>query len=641
MREHFTAAEIAAVAPPALPGSLRGLDRLIEREGWRRDQRRARQRPDGAWEYHLSLLPAEVQARLVAAERAAPPAEDDARRRSAWERFDRLPETLKSKARERLALLDRIELLAQGMPRRAAVAMVAGEAKVSSSSLWQWLRAADAVARCDRLPALAPRYAGRRDTEPCDPRAWDFLVADYLRPEQPSFAACHRRMSEAAALHGWAPLPSAKSLSRRLARDIPRGAMTLARNGAEAAKRIYPHQRRDRSVFRALEAVNADGHRFDVFCKFDDGTIGRPLMIAVQDLYSGLILGHRLARSENWSAVRHAFADVIESFGIPEQCWLDNGRSFASKWLTGGMKSRYRFKLRDDEPAGLLTQLGVAVHWTTPYHGQAKPIERAFRDLCEEIAKHPACAGAYTGNAPGNKPDNYGSRAVPIDEFRALVAREIVRHNTRPGRRAAACAGRSFAETFRVSLEAPGALTRRASAEQRRMFLLAAEGLTAQKPTGELQLGDNRYWAEPLAALIGAKLIARFDPDDLMAPLAVYARDGRFICEAPCIAATGFADTAAAAEHARIKRAWFKNQRETLWLERRLGIAEVAKQLPAPEMPAPPRPAVIKLVAGSRHPIEIADEPLWSGAGSLGRAAALLEAGEVLPFRTKETGDSA
>ena len=30
------------------------------------------------------------------------------------------------------------------------------------------------------------------------------------------------------------------------------------------------------------------------------------------------------------------------------------------------------------------------------------------------------------------------------------------------------------------------------------MFLLAAEGVTARKPTGEVQLGGNRYWAEPL-----------------------------------------------------------------------------------------------------------------------------------------------
>src|SRR5262249_15809448 len=159
------------------------------------------------------------------------------------------------------------------------------------------------------------------------------------RPEQPSFEACHRRLLDAAAKENWSPIPSAKTLKRRMEREIARGARTLARNGADAARRVFPHQTRDRSVFTALQPANADGHRFDVFVRWPDGTVARPVMVAIQDLYSGLIVGHRLAATESWTAVRHAFADVVESFGIPEQCWLDNGRAFASKWMAGGMKT--------------------------------------------------------------------------------------------------------------------------------------------------------------------------------------------------------------------------------------------------------------------------------------------------------------
>src|SRR5690606_22712602 len=132
--------------------------------------------------------------------------------------------------------------------------------------------------------------------------------------------------------------------------------------------------------------------------------------------------------------------------------------------------------------AGILTQLGVKVHWTTPYHGQSKPIERAWRDLCEEIAKHPECAGAYTGNSIAAKPENYGSRAMPIEQFRNLVHREIVRHNRRPGRTGGNCRGRSFAETFAESFERDGVASP-ASPAQSRLLLLAAEGVTCRKPT--------------------------------------------------------------------------------------------------------------------------------------------------------------
>jgi hypothetical protein len=95
--------------------------------------------------------------------------------------------------------------------------------------------------------------------------------------------------------------------------------------------------------------------------------------------------------------------------------------------------------------------LGVKTHWTLPYRGSSKPIERAWRDLCEYVAKHPAMAGAYTGNKPTAKPDSYRERAIPIDEFRAHVDREIAAHNARQGRATETAKGRSFDATFAES----------------------------------------------------------------------------------------------------------------------------------------------------------------------------------------------
>lgn len=639
--EWFSASEILAAAGAALPSSVQALNRYAERMGWRDDERRARLKGAG-WEYHLSLLPAEVAARLVAAS-IADQGPVDAASKALWQRFERLPEARKAEARRRLAAVNRVATLAAGgMAKRVAVALTAREAGVSSSTLYGWLREVEGIAAADRLAALASKHTGRLTESDCDPRAWDFLVADYLRPEQPSFAACHRRLVEAAAEHHWSPLPSAKTLQRRIEKRIPRTARTLARQGAEAARRIFPHQTRDCSVFHALEAVNADTHTFDVFVKWEDGTVGRPQMVAIQDVYSGMLLAHRVTRSENWSVIRHCFADLIESFGIPAEAWFDNGRAFASKWMSGGMKHRYRFKVRDDEPEGLLKLLGIRVHWTQPYHGQAKPIERAFRDLCEEVAKHPRCAGAYTGNSPTNKPANYGARALAIDDFKALVAAEIARHNRRAGRRSPVCNGASFLDVFTASLKAPTTLIKRAGPEQRRMLLLAAEGIVARKPTGELVLGGNRYWADALTSHIGQQLVVRFDPDDLMAGVAVYARDGRFVCEAECIAAEGFNDMTAAQDHARRKRQWFKAQRELLDIEQRLGIAEVAKLLPAPEaMPPMPQPKVVRLAVANGNAARAVEpeEPVWSGAGSLSRAAQLLQDGMPFPFSAPQDGD--
>ena len=467
MKEWFSSGDILAVGSPALPADMSNLNKHVLALGWRADRHRARlsTRQGGGWEYHLSLLPLDVQSRLIAAEQAGDQNAHAALSSMAWKAFESLPQKAKDEAAARLAIIDRIDALSLQFGRQVAVASIGAETGTPVRTLYRWLETADRVARADRLAALAPQRKGRTATADCDPRAWDYLVADYLRKSQPAFEACHGRMLDAAREHGWGPIPSAKTLKRRLDAQFPPSVQTLARKGAKAAGAIYPHQTRDRSIFHAMEAVNADGHRFDVFVRWQDGSVGRVMMTAFQDLYSGMIVAHRLDRSENWTAVRLCLADMIETYGIPDHVVFDNGRHFASHWLTNGAKTRFRFKMRDDKPDGVLVALGVQVHFATPYHGQAKPIERAFRDMCEEIAKHPRLEGAYTGNSPTAKPDNYGSRAIPIDTFAALVKAEIARHNAKAGRRAAVCNGRSFADTFAASFEAPDTLIRARQAE--------------------------------------------------------------------------------------------------------------------------------------------------------------------------------
>lgn len=635
-REWFTAAELLALGSPALPPSMSGLAALIERQGWRRDERRARVRfgQGGGYEYHFSLFPAEVQAAIL--KESMPIAELPASGRSQalWAAYEPLPEKAKVEAKRRLTAIDKVDLLAKAQTRQLAVAFVATEIGCSTRTLWAWIAQAGEVARADRLAALAPRHVGRTATAECDPRAWDAIVADFLRLEAPAFETCYDRLSRLAAEKQWT-IPSAKTLKRRIDREFPAAVQTLMRKGRDEAARIYPHQRRNRTHFAPIEAVNADGHKFDVFVRFEDGTITRPMMIGFQDLYSGAVLAHRIDRSENKEMVRLAFADVVTTWGIPDKAWLDNGRAFASKWLTGRIANRYRFKVKDEEPEGIFKALGVEIHWTTPYHGQSKPIERAWRTMCEEISKHPAFAGAYTGNSPDAKPENYGSRAIPIADFRARVAAEIIAHNARSGRRSAAARGRSFIETLQESL--PNALVRRATTEQRRMLLMAAELVTVRKPTGEIELMGTRYWADALVDLMGEKVTVRFDPQRLADPIAVYTRDNRFVCEAEAIEDVRFDDVDAARDHARKRRDFVRATRTAAEAGQRLGIDDYADLVPTPSAPLPETPRVVRMVAGARTP-----HGEWEGQEAFSRAMRLMEegrsedVGSVIPLRRPE-----
>jgi hypothetical protein len=87
----------------------------------------------------------------------------------------------------------------------------------------------------------------------------------------------------------------------------------------------------------ALDLVNIDGHMFDVFViPPDGGDPIRPVLVAIQDVYSRKFLAWKLDLSENFLATRLAFADLFKNYGIPKACLLDNSRTFAGKKLTGG-----------------------------------------------------------------------------------------------------------------------------------------------------------------------------------------------------------------------------------------------------------------------------------------------------------------
>lgn len=508
-------------------------------------------------------------------------------REELWAQFARRPARQKERARRRLAAIQAaLALIKRDMARKRAYAEAARIHGFSAASLERWVGEVKGYPESDWLPLLAPNYVGRTAAAVCAAEAWDYFKADYLRLEQPAGAACYDRLLRAAAQHGWA-VPSLRTLERRIEREIPQAVRILAREGTESLQRAYPAQVRDRSVFRALEAVNADGHKFDVFVRFPDGDIARPVMVAWQDIYSAKILAWRVDRTENTDTVRLSFGDVVERHGIPSHAYLDNGRGFASKWMTGGTPTRYRFKVLPEEPAGILTLLlgESGVHWTTPYHGQAKPIERAFRDLCEYVAKHPAFAGAYTGNKPDAKPENYASRAVPFDQFMTILDQEIAAHNARAGRRGGLCNGRSFDAVFAESYARSP--IKKATAEQRRLWLLAAE-TASSKQDGTITLATdrrNRYWAAQLTDHAGETLVVRFDPQTLHERVYVYTHDGRFLCEAACIAAAGFNDSEAARDHSRARNQFKRAARAVLDAERRMDAIEASKFLP-PVAPA-------------------------------------------------------
>lgn len=598
------------VGLPGLPGSVRRIRSWIVDAGFDADDRqydpdtrtgiwRKRVGRGGGRQYHVSILPLEAQTAWAMTQSAddAPAAPSAPGVAELWDWFERQPDKVKDKAKDRLAVLDAVQtMVVGGVAKDVAVPMVAASKGVSKSTIWNWFSKVQGQDRKDWLVFLADRYAGRTAEAECSPEAWEHFKANYLRLECRTAEACYEDLETAAKVQGWT-YPSVRTLMRRMDKEVTTPVQVMMREGLEALKKLYPAQQRRRDVFHALEAVNGDGHKFDVFVRWPDGDIVRPMMVGIQDVYSGKILAYRVDKTENRESIRLAIGDVVEQYGIPDHIYFDNTRAFANKMLTAGAAHRFRFKTRDEDPVGIIKLLGSEIHFVTPYSGQSKPIERAWRDLADRVSTHAAFAGAYTGKNPAAKPENYGSKAVPLDEFLRVLATQIAAHNARQGRRTAVCNGRSFDEVFEESYaKSP---IKKATPEQRRLWLLAAEGIRAHSENGSLTLLGNRYWDEFLIGHRGTKLVVRFDPQDLLAGLHVYDLAGRYLGFAEVQEAAGFNDVHAAREHARRRRAFIKAQRDLRDAEIRLSAAEAAALIPDQEDAPPPESKVVTAVFGN------------------------------------------
>ncbi len=598
-----TAQEIADLALPGLPRSKRKVNELATEQGWAFREgssgealARRREGRGGGFEYHWAVLPPAAKTEMVRRGLIVTVAEVKARTHSRlWTWYDAQSAKVKADAVARLRAVDAIEAHeAAGFTTTAAIAAVAADLNVSTGTLWNWRGLVEGVEREDRLPRIAPRRVGGGKQADIHPDAWQALISDYLRPEKPTFKSCYRRLEGSAAKNGWGAIPHVKTLQRRLETEVDRRVIMARREGADAVRRMLPPQTRSVAALHALQCVNVDGHKWDVFVT-DGEKIFRPVMVAIQDVYSRKMLAWRIGETESAVQTRLAFADLFRNWGIPLEAYLDNGRAFASKWITGGALTRFRFKVREEDQLGLLTSLGIKTHWTLPYRGQSKPIERGFRDLCDDGAKHPAFAGAYVGNKPDAKPENYGSRAVPLADFIAIANQVIAEHNARTGRNTEMARGQSFDQAFAESYAT--APIGKAAPEQMRLALLSAERVRIDRRTSVIRFCDNTYWTSELTAWSGQQVIIRFDPDDLHAPLHVYDLESRFLVTAPVFEAVGFQDAEAAQARARLERGWKKAVRAETDALRLLTAAQVAALQPTPQPEAPaPEAGVIRPV---------------------------------------------
>lgn len=616
------------VGVPGLPKTVKGIREALTRYSAGAEDKVRKRAGGKALEFHITVLPPEARAEVLSAkgmvetssgvislpERTKGNADSahNFERQQLWKHWEGATNEQRQRAEQRTTAVSLVaELVDSGLSLRLALRTAAMKLHMSEGSLRNLYYRVQNRSRDVWAPVLLDRRLREKcktnREAPISEEAWQFFLGDYLRPEEPCFTKSYELLVIAATEYGW-EIPSERTLRRRVEREIDARVLVATRKGDNALARMFPSQQRTVAQLHAMEWINGDGYQHNVFVRWYNGEVIRPKTWVWQDVHSRKIIGWRTDVSENSDSIRLSLMDAIATFGKPEHVTIDNTRAAANKWLSGGVPNRYRFKVKPDDPMGILPMLGIQVHWTSVIGGkgwgQAKPIERAFGvgGLGDYIDKHPSLAGAYTGPNTQNKPDNYGDRVVGVETFITAIGEGIAMYNARVKRDTEMCRGElSFDQAFERSYS--NAIITRLSDEQIRQLMLPAEAVTV-KVTGEFFLESggtlygrkNSYWHPSLANIRQRKITVRFDPRNLHSEVACYDLDGRFLCMAECRSAVAFGDTEKGREHSRQRKQMMTHTKRAARAQRRMSAIEVNDLLPKVAPPEPPQRHVVERV---------------------------------------------
>lgn len=622
--EWFIASELANAGLPGMPTTARGMLKSLQKLA-ECNADKARQREGSkANEYHISILPPVVQAALLRKSGKVQvggmtldlpkPKAPRYCKEQLWANWKKANDKAHATAKERVKAVQAVHaLVASGSTLMQAYQHISDEFGIALPTLRRHCSAVKGFDDSDWLAVLVPKQqqsalenrAGK--LAKVSEQAWEFFKADYLRNERPNAASCYERLKLAARDQNWV-VPSLNSLMRRMDLEVPHAQQVMLREGEHAMMQLYPPQERTIEGLDAMSWINGDGYLHNVFVKWFNGEILRPKTWFWQDIYSRKIIGWRTDISENTDSIRLSLMDVCSKYGIPREITIDNTRAAANKWMTGGVPNRYRFKVKEDDPLGMIPMLGIKLHWSSVLlgkgHGQAKPIERAFGNggLEEYIDKTIALRGAYTGPNPMAKPDNYGERAVDAEEFLRMVAEGVAMFNAKLGRKTEACRGvMSFDQAFEQSYAQ--ATVRKATTEQLTMMMLQSEACRVSKygsikleSGGTIRNRSNRYYHTELAKYQGQKVVARFDPQRLHEAVIVTTLTGLYICEAACQEKVAFGDTQQAREHKRARTQFVKANKAAALAQKGMSAMEAAALLPSISDEEAPEAKVVEMV---------------------------------------------
>lgn len=209
---------------------------------------------------------------------------------------------------------------------------------------------------------------------------WQAFLQLYLDDSEPKVADCYKKMTAFIAEEHpelIEDIPSTATFRRKI-QKIPFAVLEYAHKGEKAMHdHCVPHADRLTDNLKANRVWVMDNYTIDVLVKNEDGVTAtkRIYLTGVLDAKSFVLVGWNISTSPDSQSTLIALKNAILRHGSPVELYLDNGREFTAKDISGRRGSR---KMSDDAiPTPILERLGISVTFAKPRNAQAKVIERA------------------------------------------------------------------------------------------------------------------------------------------------------------------------------------------------------------------------------------------------------------------------
>ncbi|MGL4393617.1 MAG: Mu transposase C-terminal domain-containing protein [Brevinema sp.] len=529
MREkYYTAKDLASF----LGISLRSIQRISKDEAW--DHKIVKKNGANEKRYAFSLLPAAIQTKILSFQQTDLSLLEDTpmnrlslapyNRRIAEARLAAI-ELFKKFHEEHGGRKDKnLDLFITQWKSIASAQTLEILPQIKKRTFYHW----QSLLSKGGIVALAPEYGKRQGITKLPKQYHNLVLTAYLDQNQRSARSIHGHIIHQVALtelgdEAW-DLKALANKKRELSNILTefvvqnfiknqtsKGLLSATRGQRSEQDRILGHIARDRSSLNSNQIWVSDGHDANTFVIGEGNKPVRPVIVAWMDEKSRMIMGFSIDITENTDLIVDSLANAVESYGIPEEVYIDNGKAYINKRTTSEEDEKFLVEKRFTT----YQMLGCTVRRSRPYNGREKSIERFWGRLDNDFSKY---LKGYAGKDILSKPKKTeleikSGRLISIEEYREFLQNWIVKYNSDP-HTGEGMDGRSPYEVYQENLD-PSKVRyadKELIAQMRLVYMNDLRSITAG---GKIRARNITYIAPELIAHIGDKVKVGLDPHNL------------------------------------------------------------------------------------------------------------------------------